>query len=414
VLLVGVSTRAFAESAVRAGYDVLSVDGYGDLDNPATPALSLARDFGVAYSAHATAVAAAGLELDYDAVCYGSSLENHQRDVALLASRAELWGNPPEVLRRARSAVALSRLLRSRVGTGALVRASAGDGSREWLMKPRASGGGHEIAEWHPGHALPRTHVLQERIRGTPGSIAFVAHDGHSIPFAISRQLVGDANFGASGFQYCGSILSDHPRNVLDAATDCVHVLAGELDLVGLACLDFVASRDGVPHAIELNPRHSASMELAERAFGYPAFAAHALACTRAEHPPRLDLATALRSVGAFGKAVLFAPATLTMPDTRPWLDDPDVRDVPHPGETIPRGHPVCTIFATARDDATCYEMLARKAGGMYERMREKTVERKGSGGRVRGSGTASEYSHSRVSGNPFYPAEHGSPLTRG
>jgi predicted ATP-grasp superfamily ATP-dependent carboligase len=365
-----------AESAVRAGYDVLSVDGYGDLDNPATPALSLARDFGVEYSAHAVTAAAARLELHYDAVCYGSSLENHPREVALLASRAALWGNPPAVLRRARSAVALSRLLRSRVGTGAFARASAGDDSREWLIKPRASGGGHDITAWHPGDALPRTHVLQERIDGTPGSIAFVARDGRAIPFAISRQLVGDAHFGAAAFQYCGSILSNRPRSLIDAATECAHLLAEELGLAGLACLDFVATADGVPHAIELNPRYSASMELAERAFGYPVFAAHARAFApaedRATRPiPNFDLAGSLRSIGAVGKAVLFAPATLTMPDTRPWLADPDVRDVPHSGETIPRGHPVCTIFATARDDAACYDVLVRKAGEIYEGMKE-------------------------------------------
>jgi Predicted ATP-dependent carboligase related to biotin carboxylase len=377
-----------AESAVRAGYDVLSVDGYGDVDNPASPALSLTRDFGVEYSAHAAAVAAAGLELEYDAVCYGSSLENHPRDVALLASRAELWGNSPSVLRRARSAIALSRLLRSRLGTGALVRASAGDASREWLVKPRASGGGHDIAEWHPGEALPRTHILQERIVGTPGSIAFVAHDGRAIPFAVSRQLVGDARFGAAAFQYCGSILSSSSDSVIDAAIDSAHLLAEELDLTGLACLDFIVSSDGIPHAIELNPRYSASMELGERAFDYPVFAAHARACMlrdngRAPSLPHLDLAASLRSVGAFGKAVLFARTTLTMPDTTPWLGDPDVRDIPHSGETIPRGHPVCTIFATARDEAACYEMLVRKAGWMYERMKE-------TGNWEQGTGTAS------------------------
>src|SRR5438094_6688730 len=32
VLVAGVSTRGFAESAARAGYDVLAVDGFGDLD----------------------------------------------------------------------------------------------------------------------------------------------------------------------------------------------------------------------------------------------------------------------------------------------------------------------------------------------------------------------------------------------
>ncbi len=422
VLLVGISTRAMAESAVRAGYDVLSVDGYGDLDNPASPALSLRRDFSVEYSAHAAASAAIGLELEYDAICYGSTLENHPRDVALLASRAELWGNPPHVLRRARSAVTLSRLLRTRLGTGALARASAADGSRDWLMKPRASGGGHGIAEWHPGEALPRTHILQERIAGTPGSIAFVARDGRAFPFVISRQLVGEASFGAAAFQYCGSILSSFPDSVIDAATDAAQLLAEELGLAGLACLDFVVALDDIPHAIELNPRHSASMELAERAFGYPVFAAHALACASRRTPvgndtpadrntpsiPHLDLAASLRSVGAFGKAVLFAPATLVMPDTTAWLADPDVRDIPHSGETIPRGHPVCTIFATARDDLSCHAMLVRKAGAMYERMKE-------TGSRKQGTGTGSrKRRHPRGSGDPCYPAEYGSPLPRG
>ena len=32
VLIAGVSTRGFAESAARAGYEVVAVDGYGDLD----------------------------------------------------------------------------------------------------------------------------------------------------------------------------------------------------------------------------------------------------------------------------------------------------------------------------------------------------------------------------------------------
>src|SRR5207247_5596976 len=32
ILIAGVSTRGFAESAARAGYDVVAVDGFGDLD----------------------------------------------------------------------------------------------------------------------------------------------------------------------------------------------------------------------------------------------------------------------------------------------------------------------------------------------------------------------------------------------
>ena len=52
VLIVGVSTRAAAESAARAGFDVIALDAYADLDqHPSVRALSLPRDFGTAFSA---------------------------------------------------------------------------------------------------------------------------------------------------------------------------------------------------------------------------------------------------------------------------------------------------------------------------------------------------------------------------
>lgn len=412
VLVAGVSTRALAESAVRAGYTVLSVDAFGDMDNPAAPALSLTRELGVAYSARAAA--RASRELECEAVCYLSDLENHPRSVELLSRGRTLWGNPPSVLARARDPLLLSRLLRARLQPAARVRASAvpppsphhssfsstaassstarsghhgTEPPIEWLAKPRASGGGHGITEWRPGASLPRSHLLQERIAGVPGSIAFVADGRSAVPFALSRQLVGDPAFGASGFQYCGSILcggrgaatelASHGAelaSLLETAAASARVLTEAFALVGVNCLDFVA-RSGVPHAIELNPRYSASMELAERAFGLSVFHAHARACGSGKigrsELPRFDLARSLRSSAAIGKAILFAPQTMVMADTRPLLRDPDVRDVPHPGETIPRGHPVCTIFATGRDDAECYSELVRKARGVYEGISE-------------------------------------------
>jgi predicted ATP-grasp superfamily ATP-dependent carboligase len=402
VLLVGVSTRAMAESAVRAGYDALSVDGYGDLDNPASPALSLRRDFGVEYSAHAAADAA--IELGYDAVCYCSNLENHPREVERLSRRGELWGNPPAVLRHARDPLLISRILSGGLHATPAVRASAPHTRPrecEWLAKPRASGGGQEISEWRMGDPLPRSHILQERIAGTPGSLAFVADGRTVLPFAISRQIVGDPAFGTSGFRYCGSIMAACPRSLIDTATESALLLTERLGLVGVNCLDFVV-RGGVPYVVELNPRHSASMELAERAFGFSVFAAHAAVFERrlgagtsavrtAPAPtvggtvgggeyaaafPRLDLADALDRVGAFGKAILFAPYDITMSDTRPWLADADVRDVPHPGETISRGQPMFTIFATGSDYDNCYSALVHRAREAYERIgdRERAV----------------------------------------
>ena len=58
ILIVGLSTRAIAESAVRGGYQVDALDAFGDLDLQAlVRCYSLKRDFHVAFSAAALFVA---------------------------------------------------------------------------------------------------------------------------------------------------------------------------------------------------------------------------------------------------------------------------------------------------------------------------------------------------------------------
>lgn len=364
VLVAGLSTRAIAESAARAGYAVRSLDAFGDLDHAARPALSLVRDFGVAYGA--AAIARLGRGIDCDAVLYVASLENHPRAVERLAAGRALWGNPPAVLERVRDPLRLWRALRARGLPAAAARATPPRpaAAGRWLSKPRASGGGHGIAPWRGGSPLPRSRVLQERIAGTPGSLVFAADGRDAVPFGISRQLVGERELGASGFQYCGSILAPAPA-LLSAAAGIAQALVETFELVGVNGVDFIA-RGGVPVPIEVNPRCSASMELAERAFGFSVFRAHAGGC--AGMLPRFDLAAALRNApGAVGKAIVYARRSVVIGDSRRWLDDHDLRDVPHPGERITVGQPVCTILAQARDVETCRAALVRRARKLYE-----------------------------------------------
>ena len=58
---------------------------------------------------------------------------------------------------------------------------------------------------------------------------------------------------------------------------------------------------------------------------------------------------------GAAGKAVLFATEDVVVGDSERWLER-GVRDVPHPGERIAAGRPICTVVTTA---ATPEEALA-------------------------------------------------------
>jgi predicted ATP-grasp superfamily ATP-dependent carboligase len=393
VLLAGVSTRAAAESAARAGFDVTAIDAFADVDqHPSVRTRSLRDQF----SADAAALRARTIACD--AVAYGSNFENHPRAIASLAHGRALWGNPPDVVRRVRDPVAVAdalgrrglagpRVVRSaaalkgpRYTTSGAVspythECSAGLSGPRWLLKPLASGGGHGIRLWQRGDEVPRRQYLQELVDGTPASIVFVASGGAVVPIGFSRQLIGDLALGVSGYRYCGNIMTaaGEDDDALESAQRVAAAVGEEFGLVGVNGIDLIV-RHGVAYAIEVNPRFCASMELVERAYGLSVFGAHAAAC-RDGRLPAFDLAQTRRGVTAVGKAVVFARRDVTVGDLRTQLPSlsgsGDLRDIPKPGTSIKTHRPVCTVFATGRDASDCRAELVRIAEHVYQSLAE-------------------------------------------
>jgi len=368
VLIVGVSTRALAESASRAGYSCLTIDAFGDLDQKSrVQNIGLGRDLGRRYSA--AAAVALGRSAAASAA-YVGNLENHPAAVRRLARERQLLGNTPATLVRARDPVAVAEVVRRAGGRVPLTllrdqtrHASAGV---RWLRKPRRGGGGSGIKEWRPGPPLGPHELVQERIEGVLASVAFVADGRRAVLLGISRGLAGDPAFGARGHRYCGSV---YPFSADGALLDRMRAIAGAVTgafgLVGLNGIDFVL-REGEPYVLEINPRYCASMELMERGDGISVFEAHVSACGRAL--PSFDLAPT-REV--LGKAILYARRDVVVGDSRRWLLRDDVRDVPFPGDRIRRGHPVCTVFARGADSVTCYARLVAAASALERELEE-------------------------------------------
>jgi predicted ATP-grasp superfamily ATP-dependent carboligase len=387
VLVAGVSTRAAAESAARAGFLVTAIDAFADLDqHPKVRAMALPSTF------TARAAADAVRAVDCDAVAYLSPFENHPEAIDALSAQRTLWGNPAEMLRRARDPLIIAEALRARGFAVPEVRLKAdtttaavasgrpgtdvasGFSRTDWLLKLLASGGGHRIRVWRRGDGVPRGSYLQEFIEGVAGSVVFVAANGRAVPIGVLRQLIGDGAFGASEFRYCGNILASGPDDeaIVEAACGLARAIVESFALVGVNGIDFVA-RDGVPYAVEVNPRWCASMELVERAYGISVFGMHAAACD-AGTLPAFDVSHARRAArGAFGKAIVFAREDIVTGDTHRWLPADvraPIRDIPPPRSRIRAGRPVCTVFAEASDAAACYSALVQRANRVYEELR--------------------------------------------
>lgn len=215
------------------------------------------------------------------------------------------------------------------------------------------------------GGALRSTEILQRRIQGMSCSAVAIG-DGHGAAvLGLTEQL-----HLLGGFQWTGNVA---PPRLPDGELAELH---GQLHAV---CAE-VARRFGVRGAfgvdavwdghhawvVEVNPRPPAGLEL----FGLGAFEAHVrgargLGVPTAEARP---LAACARV-----KLVLFADRDLRAPDPG-WWPTGLVRDVPHAGETIRRGAPVCTLVA---NDAGVAE-LAERGARLLAALPEPTVLARG------------------------------------
>jgi predicted ATP-grasp superfamily ATP-dependent carboligase len=370
VLATGVSVRSLACSAIDAGYDVLSADGYGDrdlLERKPGPVRHLTVS---PFEPHAVGD---HVTMPYDAVAYTSNFENHPEALEQLAAGRTVLGNAPEVLRQVRQAERVHEVLEGYGLPSPRVYAGARDavmyaGDRALMAKPRRSGGGNGVRRWAPVEALHDGELLQEWVEGEPASLVFLA-DGHEATvLGVTRQLIGDANFGATGHRWCGNLLGAPGAPVLAAqdeviagASAAAQALARAFGLRGINGIDFMC-RGGEAVVVEVNPRWTAAVELVERQMGLSLFAAH-VAGTEGTLP---DL-PGVPVEAVIGKAVVFAPTDCTMPDTDGWLADGMTGDVPASGTRMPQGAPICTVFAAGDTAAACYDALAARARVIVE-----------------------------------------------
>lgn len=371
ILLIGISVRAMAESAVRSGYSITALDAFGDRDLKEVAETCSLRDYGYSYSPEN--LYKAGIRMDVDSVAYTSNLENHPEILSRFAEKKRVIGNSPQAVARVRHWPELFGALqhaRFRVPKTFLQgKILPPDPIDRWLEKPLLSGGGHGIRFVRPsleyvagseGLRIPADRMIQEYVDGIPCSVSFVANGKESVLVGVAEQLIGMGSFGAGGFRYCGNIVPaqamldpDAGEKILGKLRELTRFLTREFNLCGVNGIDFIL-RDGEVYVTEVNPRYTASMEIVETAYGLPLFHLHLRSVLHSELP-EFDLEKELRPGRFVGKSYLFAERDVTIPDTTDWMAS-GIRDVPENGEEIRRGGPVCTLLV---DGATREETLA-------------------------------------------------------
>ncbi len=245
-------------------------------------------------------------------------------------------------------------------------------GGNPWLQKPLASGGGRGIFLLDPSApwSVPdEPSYWQQRIDGISLSALFVCSETGCRLLWVSQQCIGWTVAAApTDFTYCGSIgpwpVSEcQSKELLCIAETAAHGLSYR----GLLGIDLIW--DGRKFwVIEINPRYTASCELWELSTGISAVAEHLQAFDVQQTDTTLLRIEAKGDRNFIGKLIVYADRDLITPDLQRFLSPrppwsiPWLADIPQTGVLIPRGAPICTVFATAATPDDCEKKLRRRA----------------------------------------------------
>jgi len=370
VLLVGIVTREMAQSAVAAGYEVISLDYFGDSDLPVSAEVySLTRDFSFEPELKNLIAAAKTLAGWVDRIIVGAGLEN-ESGLYDLGKPETYWTNSSVSVQKVRDPLVLSNILR---GTSMRFPKTFIPGDRlptsgKWLVKDSRHSGGLGVRDWDGETALQEYEILQEKIEGKLMSACFLANRDRAIVLGLSRQFSGVPELGAPAFAWCGNMAPYKDSALEKELSEIVVGLTETTGLAGVNGMDFIL-RDDATYLLEVNPRWTGSLELFERLYGLNMFQLHVEACL-GRLPGSL---TALPFQPVVGKGVPYAREDITLGDTSGWRKR-GMADVPHSGETIPAGTPICTVFADGKDMNECWEEIIQKAKALMGQRANKGI----------------------------------------
>jgi predicted ATP-grasp superfamily ATP-dependent carboligase len=374
VAVAGLSARLVAQSAARAGLNVVALDIFGDRDTRAHAGMWF--DIG-----------GNGLSIDrarlYDALeraarlprmlglIVTSGLEPLAGELARAPRVPRFLGNGAQAA-AVRDPRRFFALLDEAQVAHPDVRYTPPADRSGWLVK-RSDGCGGTHIEWAEDvERAPAGAYFQRLAKGRSMSALFVAAHREAAVIGFAEQLTVAA--GRLPFVHAGSLGPVQlPWHIAARIVEAIDRIVWQTDLTGLNSIDFLLDGDTFS-VLEINTRPSSTMALYEAAWpdAWPRglIGAHLDACLHGDLPHTSDTAARTPSLHA-GQRVVFAREgfTASRAFSDACFDDPACHDVPLAGARIEAGQPVCTMTVSAPAFCDLRDALDREHARILQRI---------------------------------------------
>ncbi|MHC1572195.1 MAG: ATP-grasp domain-containing protein [Methanosarcinales archaeon] len=347
ILIIGYNTRHICRSAKRAGYNVFSIEHFGDRD-----LFDIADGVAVFEEDEPSPEKIRELmdDFEYDTIVRGPGFESWD----LETTDVPVLNNDTKVFERVSDKFWLAEYLRRldvpHPETYLIEDVDPSELDYPLMAKPRRGAGGVEnllirsCEELEDAKSTHRDFIVQEYIDGRTVSISLIASHGEARSIAASEQI-SFPWLTEMPYAYTGNITPFLGRHV-SLMEELAELVASDLGLVGSNGVDFLIGRDGIV-LLEVNPRFQGTLETVEEAYGINLFSMHVDSFSGI-------LPERQRARAFAGKAILFAAQDI-------WIDEAKsdmlfecykkgiVSDVSREGTLMAKNRPLTTIFSRGR-----------------------------------------------------------------
>lgn len=361
IIIAAISSRCYVQAAVDAGFEVIAIDAFADLDtqNLAKKVIQIEVNDGQFDPQQLLHALKENIESKFIGFAYGAGFEAQPELLTQIASIMPIIGNTAEGVEHCKQPqdfFALCDVLSMSHPKTAFEKPINTLG---WLQKKIGASGGEHIKSLLPlDLALdiqPTTQIYyQKKQSGTPISCLFLADGKNALILGFNEQWCSPTVL--SPYRFGGAVshtdLNENTQNILAAFIQSV---TQKLGLKGLNSCDCLV-QDNEVFVLEINPRLSASLGLYQAKRG-KLFAAHVAACLgQLKEWPVVDkISRAMQIV--YAKQIAKVPAEMDWPE---W-----VCDIPQPDSVIPAGGPICSVIAEARTPKLAKQKVLERAASL-------------------------------------------------
>ena len=372
IVIAAISCRAYVRAAVDAGFEVIALDAFADVDTKTLAKKVIQIDvkngqFDAEQLLSALTELTLGLLKSVDCIgfAYGAGFEAQPELLNKIERILPVIGNYSEVIaqcKQPQAFFALCDLLEMPYPPTLFYKPNNTLG---WLQKKVGASGGAHIKTLFPINLEPITSqaindglkpevYYQQKQEGTPISCLFLADGINALILGFNEQwcsptLLFPYRFGGAVSHTTISAISMHKL------AEFITAITKKLGLKGLNSCDCIVQNDDV-FMLEINPRLSATVDLYQAKRGN-LFAAHVASCLGplAEWPVAEKQSRAMQ--------VIYANQIAKVPPDMDWPEW--VCDIPQPNSVIPMGMPICSVMAEARTAKLAKQKVLQRAASL-------------------------------------------------